>query len=108
MELIIGRNYTHEELEDELTRAQGFSKEKMSILLTLEMIQNMHDEVIEEVGKLVAESERHIKTEEDEMRDDWLSQKYVKLMKRTQISKRDVGNIATLLVSDAKYTKQED
>ena len=65
MELIIGRNYTHEELEDELTRAQGFSKEKMSILLTLEMIQNMHDEVIEEVGKLVAESERHIKTEED-------------------------------------------
>ena len=108
MELIIGRNYTHEELEDELTRAQGFSKEKMSILLTLEMIQNMHDEVIEEVGKLVAESERHIKTEEDEMRDDWLSQKYVKLMKRTQISKRDVGNIATLLVSDAKYTKLED
>ena len=54
MELIIGKNYTHEELEDELTRAQGFSKEKMSILLTLEMIQNMHDEVIEEVGRLVA------------------------------------------------------
>ena len=99
MELIIGKNYTHEELEDELTRAQGFSKEKMSILLTLEMIQNMHDEGIEEVGRLVAESE---------MRDDWLSQKYVKLMKRTQISKRDVGNIAVLLVSDAKYTKQED
>ena len=95
MELTVGKNYTHEELEDELTRAQGFSREKMSILLTLEMIQNMHDEVIEEVNQLVSEQ-------------DWLSEKYIKLIKRTEISKRDAGNIATLLVSDAKYTKQED
>lgn len=99
MELTVGKNYTHEELEDELHRAQGYSREKMSILLSLEMIQNMHDEIIEEVGKLVSESE---------LRDFWLSEKYIKLVKRTEISKRDVGNIATLLVSDAKYTKQED
>lgn len=95
MELTVGKNYTHEELEDELTRAQGFSKEKMSMLLTLEMIQNMHDEIIDEVNQLVSEQ-------------DWLSEKYIKLIKRTEISKRDAGNIATLLVSDAKYTKQED
>lgn len=95
MELAIGKNYTHEELEDELTRAQGFSREKMSVLLSLEMIQNMQDEVIEEVNKLAGEN-------------DWLFKRYIKLIKRTEESKRVVGNIATLLVSDAKYVTQEE